>query len=181
MKIFVGNLSFSATENDVKKLFEAYGTVSLVSLKKKSGKNSRGFGFVTMTDDLQAAFAIESLLEKEFMGRALDVSPERPKPAKPKKDYKEIKRLRLETKKEAPVVFDAPTIPEKENKIKTFKDYKNNDDLKVHVETSRVRKEAKKFAESAGAQAWEKRKGRGTAKPWKKKPGGVSKTFKYTR
>ena len=54
MNIFVGNLSFSATENDVKGIFEAFGVVSSVKIKKKSGQNSRGFGVVIMPDDLQA-------------------------------------------------------------------------------------------------------------------------------
>ncbi len=164
MNIFVGNLSFSATENDVKGIFEAFGTVSSVSIKKKSGKNSRGFGFVTMPDERQAEAAIAGLQNKEFMGRPLSVSIERPKPVKPKKDYKEIKRLRLEEKNKPPVAFAAPIIPEKEVKPR-----------------KRIWNEARKFAQPAGAQAWEKRKGRGTAKPWKKKPGGVNKKFKYAR
>ena len=46
MNIFVGNLSFSATEDDVKVLFETFGTVASVRIKKKSGKNSRGLVFV---------------------------------------------------------------------------------------------------------------------------------------
>ena len=69
MNIFVGNLPFSATENDVKGVFEAFGAVSSVSIKKKSGKNSRGFGFVSMPDDQQAQAAIAGLQNKEFMGR----------------------------------------------------------------------------------------------------------------
>jgi RNA recognition motif-containing protein len=154
MNIFVGNLSFQATENDVKGVFEAFGIVSGVSIKKKSGKNSRGFGFVSMPDDIQAQAAIAGLQGKEFMGRVLSVSVERPKAVKPKKDYKEIKRLRLEAKNETPEVFKAPIIPEK----KIFKS-----------------------SQPAGTQAWERRKGRGTAKPWKKKPGGVNKKFKYAR
>jgi RNA recognition motif-containing protein len=164
MNIFVGNLSFSATEQDVKTLFEAFGTVASVNIKKKSGKNSRGFGFVSMPDDIQAQAAITALEEKEFMGRPLSVSPEWVKPVKPKKDYKEIKRLRLEAKNKAPEVFTAPDIPEKQE-----------------TPSKKFREEAKRFAEPAGAQAWEKRKGRGTSKPWKKKPGGVNKKFKYAR
>src|ERR1039457_2273776 len=113
MNIFVGNLSFLATEDDVKGVFEVFGTVSSVRIKKKSGKNSRGFGFVSMPDELQAQAAIAGLQDKEFMGRVLSVSIERPKVIKPKKDYKEIKRLRLESKKEIPAVFKAPIIPEK--------------------------------------------------------------------
>ncbi len=165
MNIFVGNLPFSATENDVKGIFEAFGTVSSVSIKKKSGKNSRGFGFVSMPDERQAQAAIAGLQDKEFMGRPLSVSIERPKPVKPKKDYKEIKRIyRLAKQETAPAVFSAPIIPEKEVKPR-----------------KKIWNEARKFSQPAGAQAWEKRKGRGTAKPWKKKPGGVNKKFKYAR
>lgn len=155
MNIFVGNLSFLATESDVKGLFEAFGVVHSVSIKKKSGKNSRGFGFVTMPDAMQGQSAITGLQNKDFMGRILSVSIERPKAVKPKKDFKEIKRLRLEAKKEPPAEFKAPIIPEK--------------------------KVTPSFSQPAGAQAWEKRKGRGTAKPWKKKPGGVNKKFKYAK
>lgn len=164
MNIFVGNLSFLATENDVKGVFEAFGIVSSVRIKKKSGKNSRGFGFVSMPDELQAQAAIVALQNKEFMGRVLSVSMERPKVIKPKKDYKEIKRLRLVAKMETPAVFKAPVILEKEVKSRR-----------------KFRPEAKKFSQPPGSQAWEKRKGRGTAKPWKKKPGGVNKKFKYAR
>jgi len=165
MNIFVGNLSFLATEDDVKGVFEAFGDVTCVRIKKKSGKNSRGFGFVSMPDELQAQAAIAGLQNKDFMGRFLSVSIERPKAAKPKKDYKEIKRRsRLAKHETTPAVFVAPTIPEKEGNPR-----------------KKIWNEARKFAQPAGAQAWEKRKGRGTAKPWKKKPGGVNKKFKYTR
>jgi len=176
MNIFVGNLSFSATENDVRSVFEAFGVVSSVRIKKKSGKNSRGFGFVTMPDDLQAQAAITGLQDKELMGRPLDISIERPKPVKPKKDYKEIKRLRMEAKNKPAVEFVAPVIHEKVVEPKTHKEFK-----KIDSPRRKELEEAKKFAEPAGAQAWEKRKGRGTAKPWKKKPGGVNKKFKYAR
>ena len=176
MNIFVGNLSFSATENDVKRVFEAFGTVTSVSIKKKSGKNSRGFGFVIMPDDLQAEAALAGLQDKDLMGRPLSVSIQRPKAVRPKKDYKEIKRLRLEAKMKTAVVYDAPTIPEKEVKPKTFKAFE-----KEVKPRKKVREEAKAFSQPPGAQAWVKRKGRGTAKPWKKKPGGVNKKFKYAR
>ena len=177
MNIFVGNLSFLATENDVKGVFEAFGTVSSVRIKKKSGKNSRGFGFVSMPDDLQAQAAIAGLQNKEFMGRPLSVSIERPKAVKPKKDYKEIKRIhRLAKQGTAPAVFSAPIIPEKEVKPKSYKKFETEEKPR-----RKFREEAKKFSQPAGAQVWEKRKGRGTAKPWKKKPGGVNKKFKYAR
>lgn len=176
MNIFVGNLSFSATENDVKVIFEAFGLVSSVKIKKKSGKNSRGFGFVSMPDDVQAQAAIAALEGKDFMGRALSVSVERPKPVKPKKDYKEIKRLRLEAKNKPKEAFIAPVIPEKAEASEAFKKLEKEDKPR-----SKFSRDAKKFSQPAGAKTWEKRIGRGTAKPWKKKPGGVNKKFKYAR
>ena len=177
MNIFVGNLSFSATENDIKGVFEAFGVVSVVKIKKKSGKNSRGFGFVSMPDELQAQAAIAGLQNKEFMGRIMSVSVQRPAVVKPKKDYKEIKRIsRLAKQETAPAVFSAPIISEKKIKPNTYKD------LEKEVKPrKKVWNEARKFSQPAGAKVWEKRKGRGTAKPWKKKPGGVNKKFKYAR
>ncbi|MCX5680912.1 MAG: hypothetical protein NT079_01270, partial [Candidatus Omnitrophica bacterium] len=81
MKIFVGNLSFAATEADVKALFEGVGEVSsvVIRMEKKEAK-SRGFGFVEMPDDQKAQTAIASLNEKEFMGRPLIVNLARIKP-----------------------------------------------------------------------------------------------------
>ena len=186
MNIFVGNLSFQATESDVKALFETFGIVLSVKIKKKSGKNSRGFGFVSMPDDLQAQAAIAGLQDKEFMGRPMSVSEERPKPIKPKKDYKAIKRLRQEAAKETPAVFTAPFIPEKKVDSRISRKIDREDRPRAKESTPPVvkrkfREDEKKFSQPPGAQAWEKRKGRGTAKPWKKKPGGVNKKFKYAR
>ncbi len=82
MKIFVGNLSFDATQGDVKKLFEGFGNVAsvvIVMRKEKKAPKSRGFGFVEMPDEQQALAAIAALNGKEFMGRVLDVNPARPK------------------------------------------------------------------------------------------------------
>jgi RNA recognition motif-containing protein len=177
MNIFVGNLSFTATEKDVKSLFEAFGVVSSINLKKKAGDNSRAFGTVVMPDDSEAQAAIAGLAEKEFMGRPLNISVERPKPVKPKKDYKEIKRLRQEAKKTVPVVeFDAPEIPEKEIKPKAIKVVEK--EIKPR---RKIRDEDKKISQPPGSQTWVKRIGRGTAKPWKKKPGGVHKKFRHSR
>jgi RNA recognition motif-containing protein len=78
MKIFVSNLSFAATEDDVKALFEGLGEVSSVVIQReKKEAKSRGFGFVDMPDDQQAQAAIASLNDKEFMGRPLIVNPAR--------------------------------------------------------------------------------------------------------
>ena len=80
MNIFVGNMSFDAKEEDIKKLFEDFGVVvSVVIVKEKNGIKSRGFGFVEMADQKQGEAAIAALNAKEFMGRPLNVSAERPK------------------------------------------------------------------------------------------------------
>ncbi len=82
MNIFVGNLSFEVAEADLKKLFETMGEVAsavIVMEKEKKAPKSRGFGFVEMPDHSQALAAIAALNNKEFMGRALNVNPTRPK------------------------------------------------------------------------------------------------------
>ena len=78
MKIFIGNLSFDAKEQDVKRAFEGFGAVSSVVIKMKDHKiKSRGFGFVEMPDAVQAQAAIAGLNGKEFMGRPMKVDPAR--------------------------------------------------------------------------------------------------------
>jgi len=82
MNIFVGNLAFDATQDDIKKLFEGFGNVTsavIVMSKEKKAPKSRGFGFVEMPDEEQALAAIAALNEKEFMGRILNISQARPK------------------------------------------------------------------------------------------------------
>jgi len=79
-KIYVGNLSFGTTENDLKELFGQHGTVSEVNLimDKMTGR-SRGFAFVSMEKPEQAQAAITSLSGKDLDGRALTVNEARPK------------------------------------------------------------------------------------------------------
>jgi RNA recognition motif-containing protein len=80
MNIFVGNLSFDATETDLKKLFEGFGSVaSVVIVMDKNGKKSRGFGFIEMLEEQQGHTAITALDGQEFMGRPLKVSPSQPR------------------------------------------------------------------------------------------------------
>jgi RNA recognition motif-containing protein len=82
MNIFVGNLAFDATQDDIKKLFEGFGNVTsavIVMSREKKAPKSRGFGFVEMPDEEQALAAIAALNEKEFMGRILNISQARPK------------------------------------------------------------------------------------------------------
>ena len=79
-KLYVGNLPFSASEDDVRDLFSNYGEVSSVSLitDRETGR-LRGFGFVEM-DDAGAREAIQSLDGKDFQGRNLKVNEAQEKP-----------------------------------------------------------------------------------------------------
>ena len=80
--IFVGNLSFDSREQDIRSLFEAYGTVDRVSIvTDRDTGQPRGFGFVEMSDDAEAGRAIAALNGKDLDGRALNVNEAHPKPA----------------------------------------------------------------------------------------------------
>jgi len=78
--IFVGNLSFGATEDSVRSAFQAYGTVDRVNLitDRDSGQ-ARGFGFVEMSNAAEADRAIAELNGSELDGRALNVNEAHPK------------------------------------------------------------------------------------------------------
>ena len=80
MNIYVGNLSNSATEDDLRQAFEAFGQVSNVNIiKDKFSGESRGFGFVEMPTKTEAEAAIEGLNGHEINGRAVNVNEARPK------------------------------------------------------------------------------------------------------
>ena len=78
--IFVGNLSFTSTEDSVRSIFEGYGTVDRVSIitDRETGK-SRGFAFVEMPNDDEANRAITALNGADFGGRKLNVNEARPR------------------------------------------------------------------------------------------------------
>ena len=78
--IFVGNLSFGTTEQDVRTLFEAHGKVDRVTIvtDRDSGQ-PRGFGFVEMTNNAEGDRAIAAVNGKEVGGRALNVNEAKPK------------------------------------------------------------------------------------------------------
>jgi cold-inducible RNA-binding protein len=78
--IYVGNLSFQTSEQDLEATFSAYGQVERAQLVKdrETGK-SRGFGFVEMTDDASADRAIEALNGSQLDGRNLTVNEARPR------------------------------------------------------------------------------------------------------
>jgi cold-inducible RNA-binding protein len=83
-KLFVGNLSFNTTENDLQDAFAAHGTVVETNLMmdRVSGR-PRGFGFVTMGSPEEAQKAIEAMNGKEIDGRALTVNIARPREERP--------------------------------------------------------------------------------------------------
>ncbi len=79
-KLFVGNLSFNITENDLNDAFAAHGTVTETNLMMDRTTNRpRGFGFVTMSTAEEAQKAIESLNGAELDGRALTVNVAKPR------------------------------------------------------------------------------------------------------
>jgi RNA recognition motif-containing protein len=78
--IFVGNLSFGATEDAVRTMFEAYGAVDRVNVvtDRETGR-ARGFGFVEMSVDAEAERAIAALNGRDLDGRALNINEAKPK------------------------------------------------------------------------------------------------------
>ena len=79
-KLFVGNLSFDMTENDLQDLFTPFGPVSEVNLMTdRSTGRSRGFAFVTMATPEAAQAAIQGMAGKDVQGRALTVNEARPR------------------------------------------------------------------------------------------------------
>lgn len=86
MNIYVGNLTFQATEEQISELFGQHGTVEKASIitDRQTGR-SRGFGFVEMPDDGEAQAAIDALNEQDFDGRALTVNQAKPKTDRPKR------------------------------------------------------------------------------------------------
>ena len=80
MNIYIGNLSYEVTEEDLKQAFEAFGEVESVKIiKDKYTNRSKGFGFVEMPDDANAQSAIDDLNDTEIKGRALKVNKARPR------------------------------------------------------------------------------------------------------
>jgi RNA recognition motif-containing protein len=83
MDIYVGNLPYTATEEDLTGLFAAYGPVERVKIitDRETGR-SKGFAFVTLGDQSQLNTAIEALNGYDYQGRALRVNASDPKEAK---------------------------------------------------------------------------------------------------
>jgi RNA recognition motif-containing protein len=78
--LYVGNLAYSVTDQHLNELFSGVGTVSSASvISDKFSGQSKGFGFVEMADEKQAAQAISTLDGTEFMGRNLKVNEAKPR------------------------------------------------------------------------------------------------------
>ena len=80
MNIYIGNMAYTSTEDELRELFEAHGTVTSVRIitDRETGR-PRGFGFVEMEDADEARKAIEELNQQDLGGRALVVNEARPK------------------------------------------------------------------------------------------------------
>ena len=84
--IYVGNLSYDATEDDIRQAFVEYGEVSEVNvIKDRETGRSRGFAFVEMPDSNQAKEAIEKVNLAEIAGRSVTVNEARPKSDRPRR------------------------------------------------------------------------------------------------
>lgn len=80
MNIYVGNLSYNVTDDDLRQAFEAFGQVtSATVIKDKYTSRSRGFGFVEMPAEAEGKTAIEGLNGKDLKGRALKINEARPR------------------------------------------------------------------------------------------------------
>jgi RNA recognition motif-containing protein len=85
MNIYVGNLSFSVTETDLREAFAAYGQVATASIiKDKFSGESRGFGFVEMPTKEEAEKAIAALNGKDLKGRTMTVNEAKPRTDRPR-------------------------------------------------------------------------------------------------
>ena len=81
MNIYVGNLAYEVTQEDLRVLFEEFGQVdSLSVIADKFSGRSKGFGFVEMPSKDEAQAAIDGINGKDFKGRAINVNEARPKP-----------------------------------------------------------------------------------------------------
>jgi len=90
MKLHVGNLPFSVTDEELKNLFAEYNAEEVSLIKDKFSGRSKGFGFVTISDDESAQKAISELNGKDVGGRELKVSEAKPmeeRPERPRRSF----------------------------------------------------------------------------------------------
>lgn len=86
MKIYVGNLSYSSGDEDIRTLFTQFGSVESADvIVDRSTGRSKGFGFVEMPDAAEAKAAIDGLNGKDLDGRSLNVNEARPRTDRPQR------------------------------------------------------------------------------------------------
>jgi RNA recognition motif-containing protein len=86
MNIYVGNLSYSVADDDLRDLFAAHGEVISASvIADKHTGQSKGFGFVEMSNDAEAEAAIQTLNESDLQGRNIKVNQARPREERPQR------------------------------------------------------------------------------------------------
>ena len=84
MNIYVGNLPYSVTEDDLRNLFAEHGSVTSANvISDRHTGQSKGFGFVEMSNDSEAEAAIEALNESSVQGRNIRVNQARPRESRP--------------------------------------------------------------------------------------------------
>jgi RNA recognition motif-containing protein len=84
MEIYVGNLPFSTTDADLEDLFAEYGDVERAKvITDRETQRSRGFGFVTMSNESEGRDAVDALNDADFNGRNLRVNEARPRESRP--------------------------------------------------------------------------------------------------
>lgn len=89
MNIYVGNINFKCTEDELKQFFEGYGTVSSVKIiKDNMTGRSKGFGFVEMDNDAEGQAAIDNLNGKTLQEKELVINVARPKTTTGSNNYK---------------------------------------------------------------------------------------------
>ena len=88
MQIYVGNMSYNTSEDNLKELFGQYGEVSSVKIitDRETGR-AKGFGFITMDTDSEAKEAIEALHQKEYDGRTLTINEAKPREERPRREF----------------------------------------------------------------------------------------------
>lgn len=87
-RLYVGNLPYAATEEQIKAHFSQAGTVTSVALiTDKATGRAKGFGFVEMSNDEETQKAISMLNGNDFMGRAITVNVARPREERPKRNF----------------------------------------------------------------------------------------------
>ncbi len=87
MNIYVGNLPYGTTDEDLKSVFAEFGEVSSVNIiKDRMTGNSKGFGFVEMDNDEEGQKAIDEVNGKELQGRPLKVNLARPRQERPRQE-----------------------------------------------------------------------------------------------